>query len=771
MSRLLLHLIFLGAPTTLVATPVDFIRDVRPIFKQHCYACHGAKKSKGGLRLDRKDFALKGGLHHGPDILPGNPQQSPLIHFLTHPDPEERMPRKSEPLSPMDIDTIVRWIDQGAPWPEGADESAKDHWSFKPVQRSEPPEVTNRDWPRNEVDRFVLARLEQADLKPAPAAQRTTWLRRVAFDLTGLPPTPEQLAAFLKDTSSKAFERVVDELLASPRYGERWAQHWLDVVRYADTHGFEVNTERPHAWPYRDYVIRAFNRDIPYNRFIREQIAGDAYGEDAATGFLVTASVLLPGQIGKDEPSKRLARQDSLDEVVANIGQSFLGLSMSCARCHDHMFDPISQRDYYGMQAFVAGVHYGNRPLRTETSVASRRDVKELKNRWARIERGLAGFHPLAGGDSTVREPVQATRNTDRFTPVTSKRLRFTILETMVDNRREPCIDELEVFNTAGDNVALARAGTRTTASGSRTESNRHELRFLNDGNYGNSRSWMSNERGRGWVMLEFPKEEMIDRVVWGRDREGTFSDRLAVAYRIETGDAEGNWVTVADATDRKPFDPDQKPHPGFSLAGLDPEEARRAENLLQEQKKLRKKLEEPSKKPLAFAGIFRQPDRIHLLRRGDPEQPEEEIAPATLSILNPEKLPHDATEQARRKVLADWIARPDNPLTARVLVNRIWQGHFGTGLVETANDFGQNGTRPSHPELLDWLADEFVRSGWSIKALHRRIVLSATYRQSSRIDPTAVKKDTANRLLWRFPSRRLEGEAIRDAMLAVSGR
>lgn len=422
--------------------------------------------------------------------------------------------------------------------------TAPPHRAFQPVVRPVPPALPPAlaFRARGDIDRFVLATLARAGLSPAPETDRLTWLRRVTFDLTGLPPAFVDIEAFLADTGSDAHERVVDRLLASPRYGERWAQHWLDVVRYADTHGFEVNTERPNAWPYRDYVIRAFNADLPYDRFVREQIAGDLLGEDAATGFLVTASVLLPGQIGADEPSKRLARQDALDEIVVNLGQTFLGLSIGCARCHDHKTDPVTQRDYYSFQAFVAGVEYEERDLHTP--------------------------------------------------------------------------------------------------------------------------------------------------------------------------------------------------------------EVRRA-----------------------FAGIFRKPDLIRVLRRGDPEQPKEDVDPAVPTVLGPCRLPRDSSDAERRQALADWIAHPDHPLTARVLVNRVWQGHFGVGLVDTPNDFGLGGSRPIHPELLDWLASEFVRGGGSIKRLHRSIVLSATYRQSNRLDPAAVSRDAEARLLWRYPTRRLEGETIRDAMLVVSGR
>ena len=758
------------------------------------------------------------------------------------------------------------------------------------------------------------------------------------------------MTAFVKDRRRNAFARVVEELLKSPRYGERWAQHWLDVVRYADTHGFEVNTERPNAWPYRDYVIEAFNNDTPYDRFIREQIAGDALDKDAATGFLVTASVLLSGQIGADDVSKRLARQDSLDEIVVNTGQTFLGLSVGCARCHDHKFDPISARDYYSMQAFFAGVEYEDRELRTPEALVRRKEAESLKKRVAEVDGELAQFEPLARVGSTPtkqtnprlneetfpplaakfvrfiihdanlhpalgliepcvdefeilsdeatsrnvalasqgtkvtasgsrtsdihrleyindgkygnrhswmadeagrgwvlfelpeavrigkinwgrdregtftdrlvtaytleagpaldamtrlvvvlppRPAVNAAMNTDRFAPVQARRLRFTIKET---SNLEPCIDELEVFDTEARNVALASAGTTVTSSGATVVADRHELRQINDGLYGNSRSWMSNEKGKGWVVLEFPEERFIERVVWGRDREAKFSDRLATNYVIEIAAASGEWRTVADSTDRRAAVPgENKPRPAaFSTAGLSADEGKQAAAWLAERKALAAKITAATVGQMAFAGTFRKPDNIHLLNRGDPEQPKEEVTPAVLSVLGTLQLPKDAAEQQRRLALADWITDPQNPLTARVMVNRIWQGHFGTGLVETPSDFGRNGAKPSHPELLDWLASEFVRSGWSVKHLHRLIVLSATYRQSSVVSiqysvssiqsskrgPEKLNTDSLNtdysraqqtdadvRLLWRFPSRRLESEPIRDAMLAVSGR
>lgn len=909
---------------------LDYVRDVRPILRKHCYSCHGETKQKSGLRLDIKSEAFRGGDGYGPSLVAGESGESPLIEVVVSDDEDTRMPPDSESLSAAEIDILTKWIDGGAVWPDGVDlaklEDRMDHWSFKPVIATEVPAVRHDQWPRGDIDRFILSRLEQQGLAPASQASAATWLRRVTLDLTGLLPTSQQMTEFL-DRAGKdeaAYAGVVDRLLRSPRYGERWAQHWLDVVRYADTHGFEVNTERPNAWPYRDYVIAAFNDDTPYDRFIREQIVGDAMGEDAATGFLVTASVLLPGQIGKDAPSIRLARQDSLDEMVNNIGQTFLGLSVGCARCHDHKFDPISAKDYYSMQAFVAGVEYGDREIHSAEAETLKRQAAPLREQIAMINQRLAQFVPIARPRSERRvtdaqenvetfaavdakfvrftihdanlhpklgliEPCidefeiytdeaeprnialatlgtiasasgsrnspshklehlndgqhgnqrswmsttngrgwvmlelpQSTRiskviwsrdrkgkyqdrlataftlevgqsidklttvaevvslrptvgagplNTDRFRPVSAKRIRFTILDT---NSLEPCMDEVEVFNTAGENIALASLGTQITTSGDTIVANRHDPSFVNDGQYGNERSWLGNEAGKGWVEFEFSKEQEITRVLWSRDRKGKFEDRLPIEYRIEVQSGEkvdGTWLLVADSTDRPPHVAGMSRGPKFTLAGLTAEDVEEASRLLSEMTTLQNKIKAAESGQLAFAGTFRIPDEIHLLSRGDPEQPQEEVVPAVLSAIGDVALSNETAEQDRRKVLADWIANPKNPMTARVMVNRIWQGHFGIGFVETANDFGRNGTLPSHPELLDWLALEFIRSKWSIKHLHRLIVLSSTYRQSTEHNPQAVELDADMRLLWRFPSRRMEAESIRDCMLEASGR
>ena len=805
-------------------------------------------------------------------------------------------------------------------------EDRKDHWSFKPLAQFKAD---------HSIDSFINKKLIDNGLSMSPEADRRTWIRRVYFDLIGLPPSPEQVRAFLTDTDSEAHKRVVDQLLSSPRYGERWAQHWLDVVRYADTHGFEVNTPRPNAWPYRDYVIEAFNNDTPFDQFIREQIAGDQFGKDAGTGFLVTAARLLPGQIGKDAESMRLARQDELGEIVINTSEAFLGLSVGCARCHDHKFDDISAKDYYSMQAFFAGVSYGNRPIRSLESETLNKEKEKLKSRIREIDRALAGIVPLARS-GVQRPPVKASINVERFNPVKARKIRFTIQKT---NLYEPCIDELEVFDLNGNNIALSSLNVIRSASGSKEEPNRHQLDFINDGKFGNTNSWMCSKK-TGWVMLEFPIEHTIERVVWARDRNGKFQDRLALEYVIEVADDSEKWQVVADSKDRrslidivngvvepgpgrsgnnvfenafdgdvgtttfttnggtltapqrslfaleegmvhnlshirindvsgndnngrmkkitlrvttdsdknltartyfdvtnlslKMFSGDANPlpnvvingntiehldteHDGFYSIVFDPvpgatgiefewanegqhkhwtireieactsapggqknqtgiiaqdlKKQLKSKSLMQEKSNIEARLREFSKSRSVFGGIFGKPDPVHILNRGDAEQPEEEVTPTVLSVLGDLSLAKDAPESERRLALAKWIADEKNPLTARVAVNRIWQGHFGIGIVETANDFGKIGAAPSHPELLDWLSLEFIRSGWSVKHLHRLIVLSDTYRQSGQVVTHASTKDAEVRLLWRFPSRRLEAEGIRDAMLAVSGR
>ena len=778
---------------------IDFVRDIQPIFEVHCFACHGPEKQKSGFRLDVKSRALQGGDHYGPMVDPNDPYASPLLDWVKNQNPQERMPPPgpaNKPLSPSQIETLEAWLVAGAPWPDGVDKTIlidpKSHWSFQPLPSPDP---------HASIDTWIEANLQAHGMSLSPPALPMQWLRRVSLDLHGLPPAPELAAWFAQHHEEpEAYSRVVEQLLASPRYAERWAQHWLDVVRYADTHGFEVNTERPHAWHYRDYVIRALQNDTPFDQFIREQIAGDQLGQDTATGFLITASVLLPGQIGADEPSKRLARQDAIDEIVVNLSQSFLGLSIGCARCHDHKFDPISQEDYYAMQAFVAGVDYEDRLVDTPWATENKERAERISEELRAIDRDLLHFEPLArpnpqriqsGSDlQNLQDPVgglpkrprvQPTFNSERIVPTETRGVRFSILQT---NRLEPCIDEFEIFNSLGENVALSSRGTQVTSSGDSIAPDRHELRLVNDGNYGNSRSWMSNQVGKGTLTFEFADPVIVERLVWGRDRLGEFQDRLSIQYTIELLGPDGQWTLVADDSDRDSDSIAPAPRASDSALNLQSNsvsntapigpvaaESAALEALQTRQKQLQNDLKTWQENQKAFAGRFRTPDAIHLLLRGDPEQPQQKVEPRIPGFFGQLGIGASESEPKRRLTIADWVASPSNPLTPRVIVNRIWQGHFGIGLVDTPNDFGIHGQRPSHPELLDWLAAELIANNWSLKSLHRAIVLSKTYRQSSQSHEKGLEIDADGRLLWRYPFRRLEAEAIRDSILAVSGQ
>lgn len=965
--------VWLAARDAVAAEPLDFETKIRPLLIKRCGNCHGPEQQKSGLRLDAKLAAFKGG-DGGPVIVAGNSAESELLRRVTTSDPDERMPPDGAPLTKVEIDLLRRWIDSGAKWPEtdydraAARDPRLEHWSFQPLVKANVLDVSGRQdlaGRAREIDRFVGMKLAENHLRPSPQADRRTLIRRLYFDMLGLPPSPEEVAEFVADEDPTAFEQLVEKLLDSPRYGERWAQHWLDVVRYADTHGFEVNTPRENAWPYRDYVISAFNEDKPYDQFIREQLAGDAFEQDAATGFLVAAAVLLPGQIGKDEESKRLARQDSLDEMIVGTSATFLGLTIGCARCHDHKFDPITARDYYALQAFFAGVRYGDRPIQNAaqkerlaaadklgdringletklldfepltftgrtvvideedkervtflktpngpgsnpagtdrgyrddagsadrvgnlsrgrytwwnnvpgqdvltynpgiagqfrlwiswgahgsgvhtrdarcvldndgdlTTTADQREVAKIDQYYlAGISQGTTEKKPLwsgltdagtvtlnessklvvRGGETgtgitadvivlqevdaeaanngapsstaelkgvpaslpELRAPVNAQRNTERFKSVAAKYLRFTTLETIDNNKHQPCIDELEVYDDSDstvDNIALASLGTVATSSGNYSETGKHQLKHVNDGKYSNDRSWISNQYGGGWVQLEFPAITRIDRVVWGRDRTSKFKDRLPTKYRIETSQDGKQWTTVAQYNDRVPMGTpyDSKRtllNNRASETGGDPSV------LIAELEKLTKQKSELETVQTVYGGQFGTPEQTFVLRRGDPEQRVTEIFPAVPTLFDDAAISGNTPEQERRVRLAEWIASSDNPLTARVMVNRIWQYHFGRGLVATPSDFGLNGTRPSHPDLLDWLAHEFIASGWSVKHVHRLILLSKTWQQSSYVDPHSATIDGDNKWLWRFSSRRLEGEAIRDCMLAVTG-
>jgi hypothetical protein len=623
------------------------------------------------------------------------------------------------------------------------------------MARPDVPVTRDRSRVSNPIDAFILSRLDKQNLTPSSEVDRRTLIRRVSFDLTGLPPTPEEVESFVSDPSPDAYEKLVDKLLSSPLYGERWARHWLDVVRFADTHGFEMNQPRPSAWRYRDWVIRSLNEDKPYDRFVTEQLAGDALGADEATGFLVAGPY---DQVKSPDPVLTAQqRADELHDMVSVTGAALLGLTVGCARCHDHKFDPIPQTDYFRFVAVFSGVQHGERPLRLPDDPRRQKEAEQARAALAAIDLKLDNLQPLARpGGQPVRPPVSPLRNVERFEPADAKLVRFTVAAT---NQFEPCIDELEVY-TAADAPRNVAIGAKPASSGDYAGNPIHRLEHLNDGRYGNGRSWIC-DKPAGWVALELSQVTRVDRVVWGRDREGQFKDRLATTYQIEVSTDGSAWRLVASSEDRLPRDSPAKP----SL----PTEARQLTDQLLA---LQQKLAALTARPTAYAGTFTQPQPTHRLNRGDATQPLEVVPPGALSAVGRKvDLAPDAPEQQRRLALAKWIVDPSNPLTARVIVNRLWQHHFGRGIVDTPSDFGKMGARPTHPELLDWLATELVANGWKLKAIHRLIVTSATYRQSAAGNPTGAAADADTRLLWRYPPRRLDAEAIRDSILAASGR
>ncbi len=669
------------------------------------------------------------------------------------------------------------WIAAGAPY-DGERFSTRragpDWWSLQPIGRPKAPKVEDADWIRNPIDAFILAKLKAHGLSPAPQADRASLIRRVTFDLTGLPPTPEAVQAFEHDPAPDAYERLVDRLIESPRHGERWGRHWLDVARFGESHGYETNELRLSAWPYRDWVIRAFNNDLPFARFVAEQLAADTMDDadwlaKCATGFLVGGAHDVVGN--QTVEGQRQQRADDLDDMITAVGTAFLGLTIQCARCHDHKFDPIPQADYYGLKAALAGVQHGERELPAPDVERRRGRRAAVVSELAQLDRALDDAEPVARPDKGApgRPATNARRNVERFAPVPAHFVRFTVQST--NNGTEPCIDELEVWTAEPipRNIALAAAGARATASSVYPNSDIHRLEHINDGQVGNARSWISAVPGKGWVQIELAEVASIDRIIWGRDRDLRYRDRVPTEYYVEVAAEPGRWHVVASSADRLNYkDAADSAEP----PGLSSEQAQRRRSLLARQKDLRDQLAALSDTIRVYAGTFADPGSTHVLRRGDVMQEGAVAPPSVVRAVDPPlELNAGLPESQRRRSLARWIADPANPLPARVAVNRLWQHHFGRGLVPTPGDFGFQGQPPSHAELLDWLARFFLDNGGRLKTLHRLIVLSATYRQSSRANPKAQAIDAQNRLLWRVPPRRLETEAIRDAILAVSGQ
>jgi hypothetical protein len=584
-------------------------------------------------------------------------------------------------LASDEIATLRGWIDQGAPWPDGVDtparETKKDFWTFRPARRPSVPSPAGERWARNEIDRFTLARLDKEGLAPSSEADRRTLIRRVTFDLTGLPPTPEEIEAFVTDSGDTAYERLVDRLLASPQYGEHWARYWLDIVHYGETHGYDKDKPRPHAWPYRDYVIRAFNDDEPYSRFVQEQLAGDVLFPNepdgvVALGFLSAGPWDFVGHVELPESKTDglIARYNDRDDMVMTTMSTFESLTVHCARCHDHKFDPIPQAEYYGLQAVFAGVDRADRWYDREPATFRKRRQLLVALKSSEAEFGA------------VQAVVAAS------SPAVFK---------MIEGRIEDLRKRVEATPKPGD----------TDAQRQRSEA----------------------EAELAQLLLE--KHSLVKKLL----DERTEADLCRTEARLAQAQAD--------------------------LAQLGPAEQVFA-----------------AAHDFAATGSFHpaaEPRSVHVLKRGEVKQPMELATPGALSCLpgldSAFKLENPKDEGSRRAALAKWLTDRANLLTRRSIVNRIWQGHFGRGLIDTPNDFGHMGATPTHPELLDWLAYWFSDHGESIKQLHWLILTSATYRQSSADRPEAAKVDADNRYLWRMNRARLDAESLHDSILFVAGQ
>ena len=805
--------ILLASVTTAVssAAEVEFASHVAPILRQHCIQCHRPGEEKGGISL-----VTISDLQSNDFIVPGDADASYMVDLISPQGGEPPLMPKDKPaLSTEQIQTIREWINSGANWPtefvlKSPESLDSDWWSLQPRQAVVPPKTDDapESWRKNPIDAFIFRKLSQSGLEPSSLAHKQTLIRRAALDLTGLPPTWDEVTDFVRDSRNDdiAFQSVVDRLLRSPRYGERWAQHWLDVIRWAETVGFETNRPRPNAWHYRDWVIDSLNADKPYDQFIFEQIVGDTVAQDAALGFLVAGPANLPEQIGRDESAMRQARQDELDEVIRTVSQSLLGVTLDCARCHNHKFDPFTQRDYYSMQAIFAGLGYGDRRLRGEQNDHWSARIPESEQRLKELEarrEQLRVEHHL--------RPALSQVQTETFEPVQAERVRMRIEATA---RGKPAsLYEFEVYAADGGtgdpiNVALATSGAVPSASGFALQNQTRHFENLTDGSIDRRQSfpWVNDKDGSAWIQVAFARPVVIDRIIWHS------GSSTPVNYVIEVQVAgSDDWIEIAHTRDRIPAVFDLRSADQTELAGLS---ADQVAEIVRNRNQTRAALNERNRLaagPQVYAASFiDQPAPTWLLRRGDPNQRTEQVAPVipavfrqlafgdTKEAVAPEPkaaetgdtepkaaetgdtepkaaetgdTEPEAGEVDRRLAFAKHLTHADHPLTSRVIVNRIWQHHFGIGLVGTPSDFGKMGAPPSHPELLDWLANDFVDHGWSIKHLHRQIVTSQTYRQSSRPRPAALGVDADCRKLWRFPPRRLEAEAIRDSILSVSGK
>lgn len=813
---------------------VSFERDIQPIITGKCITCHGPSKSSGGLQFSDRKSALAQTEAGNQVIIPAHPDRSIILERLTTADARKRMPPKGEALSPAQIELLRRWISEGADWPE--------HWAYRPLQKPVAPQVTlpgYETWARTPIDHFIAEKLKERGLHPSAEADRQTWLRRVTFDLTGLPPTPQERDAFLADQSATAYEKVVDRLLASPRHGERWARHWMDLAHYAETHGHDQDRPRPHAWPYRDYLIRSFNEDKPYSRFVQEQVAGDILFPDdpqaiVATGFLATGpwdeSSLM--SIQENTLDRQIARYLDRDDIITTVFSTLTSTSVHCARCHEHKFDPIQQVEYYRLQAVFAGIDKAERPYDVDPQVAkARRALLEQKAGLPRLrekqdatllsanlqaevtawEKTLASqvsvwsvLQPTSAtsvnGATLTKQPDGSVLSggakpaTDTYTIVAASELRKISgirLEVLTDDslpmkgpgRQDNGnlhLNELVVTAAPKSNPAAAK---KLALKHPRADFNQEgwTIAFAIDGN-----------KGTAWGI--YPQVGKPHRAIFEIAEPVDYEGGVVLTFQLEQSHGGGHLIgrprLSVTAASPLPAEADVLPQDIIAVLAVpadkrtDRQKADLAAFYLDRQ--LERKLAELPKPEMIYAGTnqFKQdggfaparaPRPIHLLKRGEITKPGAEVKPGSLSCMpglaTEFQLPDSAAEGERRAALARWLTDHKNVLVWRSIVNRVWQYHFGRGLVSTPNDFGRMGAAPTHPELLDWLAVTLRENGDSLKKLHRLIVLSAVYRQSSQHNPRFADADGDNQYLWRMNRTRLDAESLRDAVLLVSGK
>ena len=819
--------------------PVDFTRDVRPILSDKCFACHGPDPGprKAGLRLDTPEGTFGPSASGEKTVVPGKPGESELVRRIVSDDPEEHMPpaKTGKPLTADEVDRLKAWVAQGASYTR--------HWAFVPPTRPDPPKTSDPARGRNPVDAFVLARLETAGLTPSPEADRATLIRRLSLDLTGLPPTPEEVDAFLADKSDRAYETVVDRLLGSPHYGERWARLWLDAARYADSDGYEKDKLR-QVWFYRDWVVKAINRDLPFDRFVVEQIAGDllpgaTQDQVVATGFLRNSMVNEEGGVDPEQ-----FRMEAMFDRMDAIGKGVLGLTVQCAQCHSHKYDPLTHDDYYRMFAFLNDTHEANVAVYTPAEQKARaevfRQIREVEDglkhstpdwadRMAAWEKTVADDQP----DWVVLQPVVDDLSTggQRYLPLTDgsflaqgyaptkHRVKLTVKSPL----KEVAAFRLELLNDP--NLPLGGPGRSLKGTGALTE---FAVEAAPADDPGKSRPVKLAGATADFDPPEAPLESTFDdrskrkrvtgpvsfaldgkdETAWGTDagpgrrnqpRKAVFAAETPVAFpsgvvlTFYLQQNHGGWNSDDNqslnlgrfrlsATTARGAKADPLPKAARAAIGVPADRRTPAQaaalfaywrTTVPDWNDANERIEalwktHPEGSSQLVLRARETPRMTSVLQRGDFLKPGKAVEPGVPSFLHP--LPEATASKPDRLAFAEWLVDRKSPTTARAAVNRVWQAYFGTGLVATSEDLGSQCEAPSHPELLDWLAVAFMDGGWGLKSLHRTIVTSATYRQSSKVAPALQANDPYNRLLARGPRFRVDAEVVRDVALAASG-